>query len=63
MKTTLGSGNGSLLNPNQIGVVRDNTPAERGATVRYVASSATSPADCAELLDMLGLDPAEGLRG
>jgi hypothetical protein len=37
-----------------------NPPKERAAAARTVASNAIDAADCAELLDMLGLDPGEG---
>lgn len=33
-----------------------NTPAERAAAARTVAANAVDAQDCAELLDMLGLD-------
>jgi hypothetical protein len=38
----------------------DNPPEERAAAVRAVASNSVDAADCAELLEMLGLDPGEG---
>ncbi|MGW1679372.1 hypothetical protein [Saccharopolyspora sp. NPDC002376] len=37
------------------GVAKPNTPAERSAATLYVASNAHDAADCARLLDMLGL--------
>lgn len=38
----------------------DNPPEERAAAVRTVASNSIDVDDCAELLEMLGLDPGEG---
>jgi hypothetical protein len=37
-----------------------NPPEERAAAARTVASNSVDAADCAELLDMLGLNPGEG---
>lgn len=37
-----------------------NLPEERAAAVRTVAANAVDAADCAELLDMLGLSAGEG---
>lgn len=39
----------------------DVPPRVRGAAVRTVAATAADAAECAQLLDMLGLTPAEGL--
>lgn len=36
-----------------------NTPGERHDAALYVASNARNAADCARLLDMLGLTPAD----
>lgn len=36
-----------------------NTPAERRRAALYVASNARDAADCARLLDALGLTPAD----
>lgn len=41
----------------------DNPPDERIAATRTVASNSTDATDCAELLEMLGLDPGEGRSG
>lgn len=38
----------------------DNTPEERTAAAKTVASNSADATDCAELLDMLGLTPGEG---
>ncbi|WP_091615680.1 hypothetical protein [Amycolatopsis saalfeldensis] len=37
------------------------TPEQRRRCVRTVASRSTDAEDCARLLDVLGLDPADGL--
>ena len=38
----------------------DNPPDERAAAVRTVAANSIDADDCAQLLEMLGLDPGEG---
>ncbi|MFJ8785008.1 hypothetical protein [Streptomyces sp. NPDC102476] len=45
------------LNSRTWGPQDEATPAEKTAATRYVASIATSPADCRHLLDVLGLLP------
>lgn len=44
-----------------LSVAGDRTlPDQRRKAARFVAASATDAIDCAELLDMLGLDASEG---
>lgn len=38
------------------------SPGVRGRAARFVASNALDRQDCAELLEMLGLDATEGVR-
>jgi hypothetical protein len=41
---------------------RGNEPGERASAVRAVAAMSEGAADCAYLLDVLGLDPSEGTK-
>ncbi|MGW4127978.1 hypothetical protein [Amycolatopsis japonica] len=41
-------------------IVKPETPEERRRAVRAVASLSDDAVECAEVLAMLGLDPAEG---
>lgn len=48
--------------PQKLGVVQPVEASERRHATRQVAMLATDAEDCAMLLDMLGLDPAEGMQ-
>jgi hypothetical protein len=47
---------------SQVPGFRDVTPEEERAAVRVVAAHATDATDCVRLLDILGVDPAQGRR-
>jgi hypothetical protein len=44
----------------QLGIPRDNSPAERHRAVRFLASRANDAEDLGQLLEMLGLQAEEG---
>ncbi|MFJ6215105.1 hypothetical protein ACIQGZ_17475 [Streptomyces sp. NPDC092296] len=46
----------------EVGALTGNTPDELAAAARYVHGRATSPADEQQLLDTLGLHPAEAAQ-
>ncbi|MGH3491767.1 MAG: hypothetical protein ACRDRL_00520 [Sciscionella sp.] len=46
----------------QMGLGRENQPDERTRAVRFLASRAHDAAELTELLDILGLDAADGRR-
>ncbi|MFC3454028.1 hypothetical protein [Amycolatopsis speibonae] len=50
------SGDGMGICP----IVKPGTPQERRRAVRAVASLSENAAECAEVLAMLGLEPADG---
>jgi hypothetical protein len=51
----MGDGNNMVARRQSLGAIRQLDPVQERRAQRYIASQSTSTADCAELLDMLGL--------